>query len=593
MQGGGVSQANQNAALLGSLGGGLSGIGGAAGGLLGGPLGAVAGEKIGEVASAVASFGLESFKANANFEALKASVETFAGAEAPSLIKEIEDFAIANPVANLEASVKSLSGLLAQGLSGQESIAVIKGLTEVTGGNVEQFERLAYQIAQIRTRGKLTGDNLKDLAQSGFAPLEFIAQRTGESLAQVQDRMSKGKVTYQEVLQALNDATTGLGRFAGRSAAIAKTSAGAIANLEDSITTFKIAFGELLSNSGLTNFVRDISEVTRALTSMIKSFNGAKESTDGFSRGLNEFAKYSMPVFGQVALAWDLMTAGAKEYNNAQNAAKEAAKGLDITKISPFIKDRTPLVFPIEDALTASKKKQEQIVQETNLRIKDLLEKQGEEELSIAESSELQRLLQERKKYGVLSKEEDKWLKSTLKAQQKANEDRLKEEKATTEKLKAALLDRNEQLASLQDKIALENLGETESDISRRYKIELDAELRQIEANKQRVKSEIVATTQAQQSAKATLLATYDKEAELVRELSAKKESTDVKKYNEERVKELESFNNQILDLRKQNQQELYSILKETQANEILIINDRKRFKDAEIQADFERLKRY
>ena len=44
--------------------------------------------------------------------------------------------------------------------------------------------------------------------------------------------------------------------------------------------------------------------------------------------------------------------------------------------------------------------------------------------------------------------------------------------------------------------------------------------------------------------------------------------------------------------MRKQNQQELYSILKETQANEILIINDRKRFKDAEIQADFERLKK-
>jgi len=264
---------NGTAALLGGLGGGVQGAFGAIGGAIGGGVGGAIGQQIGGVTEAMVDLGVESFKVAANYESILASVRLFAGEDSPALIKDIETFARENPIASLEKSMQAVSDLMGQGLNANEASQAIKGLTDIAGGNIERFQRLSYQLAQIKTRGKLTGDNLKDLAQSGFNPLEEIARKTGESMAQVQERMSKGGVVFEEVLGAINDATTGMGRFAGRSEAVSKTAAGALANLEDATTSFKIALGNFISDGGGSDFVLGLVEITRSATDMVNSLD--------------------------------------------------------------------------------------------------------------------------------------------------------------------------------------------------------------------------------------------------------------------------------------------------------------------------------
>jgi len=169
---------NGTAALLGGLGGGVSGAFGAIGGAIGGGVGGAIGQQLGQAAEAMAQFGLESFKAAANYQSLIASVETFAGAQTPALIAEIEKFAIENPIANLEASVQSLSSLLARGFGGSESIDIIKNLTEVAGGNIEKFNSIINQMAQIRAKGRLLTEDLNVLQDAGFDPLALFQSET-------------------------------------------------------------------------------------------------------------------------------------------------------------------------------------------------------------------------------------------------------------------------------------------------------------------------------------------------------------------------------------------------------------------------------
>ncbi len=567
---------NGTAALLGGLGGGVSGAFGAIGGAIGGGVGGVIGQQLGQAADAMAQFGLESFKAAANYQSLIASVETFAGAQTPALIAEIEKFAIENPIANLEASVQSLSSLLAQGLSGEESIKVIKGLTEVTGGNVAQFERLTYQLAQVRTRGKLTGDNLKDLAQSGFAPLEFIAKRTGESLSQVQDRLSKGAVSYQEVLQALEDATTGTGRFAGRSAKIAKTAAGALAELDDSITTFKITLGGLIAESGATDLVRDFSAIVRATKDLISVFKELPAPLkEGFGVLTKEVAR-SIPILGSVVTTYDALSLAAKTYNESKNELG----AFDINKaqkiLTPF---GTQFAQPLDLRnpafnLDAQIQAQKDAIESSKRELSTLMQKSEDDEITGAERTRLRLLLQEKKKYSDLSEEQSKALKKMLKEDSAANEALLNENKKITEQLTKAYTDRQARIASLNDKLALSRfpVSETAQSIKDKYKIELDAELREIQANKDAIDKEIVVKNQAQSNLKIKLLESYEDEKKVITKYYFELENKEIEKHDKEIADIRANFDADLQKMARENQEGLLNTILATFNNEMEIL---------------------
>lgn len=71
------------------------------------------------------------------------------------------------------------------------------------------------------------------MINAGFNPLEYIAKRTGESMEQLRDRMSKGGITAKEVEQAFIDATSAGGQFAGGMEAASHTFDGMISTMKD------------------------------------------------------------------------------------------------------------------------------------------------------------------------------------------------------------------------------------------------------------------------------------------------------------------------------------------------------------------------
>lgn len=554
---------NGTAALLGSLGGGVQGVFGGVGGAAAGPIGAAIGQQVGQAADAAARFSVESFKVAANYESILSSVRLFAKEDSSALIKDIENFAKENPIASLEKSMQAVSDLMGQGLNASEASQAIKGLTDIAGGNVERFERLSYQLAQIKTRGKLTGDNLKDLAQSGFNPLEEIARKTGESMAQVSERMSKGGVVFEEVLGAINDATTGMGRFAGRSEAVSKTAAGALANLEDATTTFKIALGNFMAEGGGSDFVLGLVEITRSATDMVNSLRKAPEAVGVLTSSMAE----SIPVFGGFIAAYKLVAMVGKDAregtNETANVFEQAAARIKASVGTSFTEGLAAPLLDVKKTLEDRKRE-----------ISMLLTKMEEEELAGAEKSKLQRLILEKKKYGDLSNEEQKFLKKQAKEQAAANTEMVKETKETTEQLTKAYTDRQMRLSALNDKIALSRfpVAETAQSIKDKYKIELDAEIREIEANQKAIDAEIIPKTQAQANLKIKLLKSYEEEAKLVRDYYFELESKDLEKHNQEIASIKAGFDADLLRLSRENQDGLLNTIRATFENEMEIL---------------------
>ena len=81
-------------------------------------------------------------------------------------------------------------------------------LGAVALGNKEKLSSLALVFGQVSSAGRLTGQDLLQFINVGFNPLNYIAKRTGESMEELRDRMSRGAIGVEEVEQAFIDATS-------------------------------------------------------------------------------------------------------------------------------------------------------------------------------------------------------------------------------------------------------------------------------------------------------------------------------------------------------------------------------------------------
>jgi tape measure domain-containing protein len=142
--------------------------------------------------------------------------------------------------------------LLANNVEYKSLMPILRMIGDVSLGNAERFGRLSLAMAQISAKGKLAGGELNQLAESGFNPLQIIAEKTGKSYEELFKLMEARKVTVAHVMTALKSATSEGGRFYQ---AINKGSAGTTAKINQTkaaVTQLQVAFGTGF-NVGLKN----------------------------------------------------------------------------------------------------------------------------------------------------------------------------------------------------------------------------------------------------------------------------------------------------------------------------------------------------
>lgn len=225
--------------------------------------------------------GLERQQIQTSFNVLAGS-EQAGGALTKQLVGLQKDTILGSEV------FKNAQTMMGFGFKSEEVYDNLKMLGDVSMGDAQKLGSLTLAFSQIRAGGKLTGQDLLQLINAGFNPLETMAAKTGKSVAVLKDEMSKGLVTFGMVQQAFKDATSQGGRFENMLGKIAETPAGKVQQLTGAWQEFKVQAGAAMMP--LVSMALDLGQkVLPIVESLIKPLtSGVKQIADWINRVSSE-----------------------------------------------------------------------------------------------------------------------------------------------------------------------------------------------------------------------------------------------------------------------------------------------------------------
>lgn len=146
--------------------------------------------------NAIKDLALNAFEYNAKMETYAVNFKTLLGsAEAAELkLAELKEYAAKTPFA-LEDLADATQTMLAFGLTSEESSLALQQLGDISLGDANKLQSLTLAFSQISSAGKLAGQDLLQMINAGFNPLQVIAEKTGVAYADLKAVMSGEKTS--------------------------------------------------------------------------------------------------------------------------------------------------------------------------------------------------------------------------------------------------------------------------------------------------------------------------------------------------------------------------------------------------------------
>lgn len=170
------------------------------------------------------------------FESMETSLKVLLGGSQQrldNLMEQIKEYALASPL-NTKDMVGAVQMMTSFGIEAEKSIDYLKAIGDISMGDTGKFNSLALAFSQMSSAGKLMGQDLMQMVNAGFNPLEEMARKTGKSIGELKNEMSKGAITSKMVQDAFISATSAGGKFFGMADAGSKTLNGQISMLQES-----------------------------------------------------------------------------------------------------------------------------------------------------------------------------------------------------------------------------------------------------------------------------------------------------------------------------------------------------------------------
>lgn len=210
---------------------GLSSLAGL--GLAGGVMGLVGGLGVGELLSK----GSEKQMNAKSFEVLTGSAEV-GGRLNSNLTQFAQDTIYGSEVFGQAKMMMNF------GINEKAVMPAMAKLGDIASGDAQRMQSLSLVFSQVASAGRLTGQDLLQFVNAGFNPLLEISKKTGKSMADLRDEMSKGKISFKDVAEAIDTATGKGGKFYQMANKMAETGAGKMQALSGAWDNFLASTGE-------------------------------------------------------------------------------------------------------------------------------------------------------------------------------------------------------------------------------------------------------------------------------------------------------------------------------------------------------------
>lgn len=348
------------------------------------------------------ALGSEIIRVRGEFQAADAAIQTLLGSKekADMLMTQVREYAKISPLEFSDVT-KATQMMLGFNIEAEKVPRYLQAIGDVSMGDTQRFNSLTLAFSQMSAAGKLMGQDLNQMINAGFNPLQIMSEKTGKSIATLKDEMSKGAVSAEMVQQAFIDVTSAGGKFYQMSENASKTINGQLSMMQDAMDT---VFNELGQKSEGT-----IINGIRITTSLIENYETVGKVLVGL-----------IAIYGTYRTAVMLVTAAESKHTlveigltNARVLARKAQLALNAAMLTnPYVALATVVVglsvamWTMSDSTTAAARAQKEyndIKEATSKREQE--HKQKIEELLIAARDESLATLTRQKSLEELRKE--------------------------------------------------------------------------------------------------------------------------------------------------------------------------------------------
>lgn len=263
-----------------------------------------AGKKITLVESAIAGVGVVGIKYNATMEQYATSFEVMTGSaeKAAETVDKLKDIAASTPF-EMPDLAETTQLLMNYGFTADDALEKMQMLGDISQGSAEKMQRIATAYGQMSSAGKVQLEDIKQMIEAGFNPLQEITESTGESMASLYDRISAGTISVDEITAAMVRSTSEGGKYFQSMDKQSQTLSGQLSTLKDNAQS-------LLGNLTTGVFEKLANDIVPKINEALEKINTAFES--GGFQGVVDAIREMSPVLDTVIGGFERFSAVLK-----------------------------------------------------------------------------------------------------------------------------------------------------------------------------------------------------------------------------------------------------------------------------------------
>lgn len=298
------------------------------------------------------------------FQAADTAIQTLLGSKekADSLMSQVREYAKISPLEFSDVT-QATQMMLGFNIEAEKVPRFLQAIGDVSMGDTQKFNSLTLAFSQMSAAGKLMGQDLNQMINAGFNPLQTMSEKTGKSIAQLKDEMSKGAISAEMVQQAFIDATSAGGKFYKMSENATKTINGQLSMMQDAMDA---AFNEMGQKSegfimsGIqmtTSLIENYETVGKVLVGLVATYGAYKAALI-----TNIALTKSWAVAARAdAVAKGIQTAATKAQTVAQLALNAAMKANPYVLLVTVIVGLVAAMWALRDSTSAAEKELERL----------------------------------------------------------------------------------------------------------------------------------------------------------------------------------------------------------------------------------------
>ncbi|HCC00542.1 MAG TPA: hypothetical protein DEP42_04915, partial [Ruminococcaceae bacterium] len=292
--------------------------------------------------SGIENLGKSAVSYNASMQTYQTGFETMTGSasKASQIMQQISSMAADTPF-EIPELADTTTQLMNYGFTADQAMSSMSMLGDISQGNADKMDSITMAYGQMSSAGKVQLEDVKQMIEAGFNPLQEISKSTGESMQSLYSRISNGTLSVDEITASMKRSTSAGGLYFQSMDKQSKTLSGRFATLKDDITK---KFGDALG--GATGKLA--TEVLPNLDKAIQSID-TKSLTDGITKAAEAAANIitflsqhagvvlsTVAAIGAAFLTWKItgvvtgIVSGIQSLITSLRSAKTAQEGLNV-----------------------------------------------------------------------------------------------------------------------------------------------------------------------------------------------------------------------------------------------------------------------